>query len=560
MESEKKQKLRIGLLMETYNLPLWEYTLVKRLIESHYASIELLIFKNSIVGKNRSLFARISDINNWKKAAFRVYRDLDLLLYKPDQYAFDRKEATELLKQVPTIVTKTISTNYSDRFCMKDIQKIGEYDLDILIRLGFKILRGDILKIARYGVWSYHHGDNRINRGGYAGFWEIVEGKLVAGANLQILNEDLDNGLVLYRSLSHTIGTYSQNINKIYWKSVSFLPRKLEELYNIGGKLFFNNVNRINEHPCYYSEKLYLPRNAGYRLISKLIINQLIKRIKSKLYFMFYFNQWILQFHIKKGYSDSFWRYKKIIPPKDRFWADPFVIFKDEKYYIFIEEYIYRLRKGHISCIIMDSKGNYQFPIKVLDKSFHLSYPHIFKSESDLFMIPETGSEKVIDLYKCTKFPNKWEFVTRLMENVEAYDSTLFFHDNKYWLFTNIRENKGASENDELFLFYSDTLLTNDWKSHPNNPIVSDVTRARPAGNIFIRDSKIYRPSQNCSKTYGYGIKINHIVTISENYYEEKEIGSILPNWDNKIISTHTYNASGSLNIIDVRMRRRKLF
>ena len=275
---------------------------------------------------------------------------------------------------------------------------------------------------------------------------------------------------------------------------------------------------------------------------------------------MFFFNQWILQFDLKKGYSDSFWRYKKIIPPKDRFWADPFVIFKDEKYYIFIEEYIYRLRKGHISCIIMDSKGNYQFPIKVLDKSFHLSYPHIFKSESDLFMIPETGSEKVIDLYKCTKFPNKWEFVTRLMENVEAYDSTLFFHDNKYWLFTNIRENQGASENDELFLFYSDTLLTNDWKSHPNNPIVSDVTRARPAGNIFIRDSKIYRPSQNCSKTYGYGIKINHIVTISENYYEEKEIGSILPNWDNKIISTHTYNASGSLNIIDARMRRRKLF
>ena len=41
----------------------------------------------------------------------------------------------------------------------------------------------------------------------------------------------------------------------------------------------------------------------------------------------------------------------KIIPPKDRFWADPHVLFKDNKYYIFIEEYIFNKKKGHISVI-----------------------------------------------------------------------------------------------------------------------------------------------------------------------------------------------------------------
>ena len=37
----------------------------------------------------------------------------------------------------------------------------------------------------------------------------------------------------------------------------------------------------------------------------------------------------------------------------------------------------------------------------------------------------------------------------------------------------------------ELYLFYSDNLLSQNWKSHPMNPVISDVKRARPAGKIL---------------------------------------------------------------------------
>ena len=90
-------------------------------------------------------------------------------------------------------------------FSLEKIKSIKKYNLDVLIRFGFKILRGKILKSSKYGVWSYHHGDNNENRGGPAGYWEVFEGHHITGSVLQILNEDLDNGQILYRSFSAII-------------------------------------------------------------------------------------------------------------------------------------------------------------------------------------------------------------------------------------------------------------------------------------------------------------------------------------------------------------------
>ena len=86
----------------------------------------------------------------------------------------------------------------------------------------------------------------------------------------------------------------------------------------------------------------------------------------------------------------------------------------------------------------------------------------------------------------------------------------------------------------------------------------SDVRCARPAGNIFEQNGKIFRPAQNCSKRYGYGMQLREIITLNENEYEEKQIQSIYPNWQNDLIATHTLNQSGKLTVIDAQIKRRK--
>ena len=65
------------------------------------------------------------------------------------------------------------------------------------------------------------------------------------------------------------------------------------------------------------------------------------------------------------------------------------------------------------------------------------------------------------------------------------------------------------------------------------------------------------RPSQDSSKRYGYGVKINEIKKLSETEYEEIEVDSIYPNWNKNIIATHTINNSVDLTVIDGLIRSR---
>ena len=157
-------------------------------------------------------------------------------------------------------------------------------------------------------------------------------------------------------------------------------------------------------------------------------------KIKNKINKWIYTNQWILLYSFNKSnnFALSFFRFKKIIPPKDRFWADPFIVHKDNQYFVFIEELLYSNNKGHISYFTIDEKDGMTKPMKILEKNYHLSYPFIFEDNGSYYMIPETSENNTIELYKCTEFPEKWELQETLMANIKAVDATLLFYDNKY--------------------------------------------------------------------------------------------------------------------------------
>ena len=134
----------------------------------------------------------------------------------------------------------------------------------------------------------------------------------------------------------------------------------------------------------------------------------------------------------------SLYRFKPITPPKDRFWADPFPVRRGERFYIFLEEYLFARRKGHIAVLEMDLQGNWQPPRPVLEDAAHLSYPFVFEWRSELFMIPESSEKRTVELYRCTSFPDRWTLETVLFDGVTAADTTLAEIDGRWWLFTNM--------------------------------------------------------------------------------------------------------------------------
>ena len=175
-------------------------------------------------------------------------------------------------------------------------------------------------------------------------------------------------------------------------------------------------------------------------------------------------------------------------------------------------------------------------------------------------MIPESSANRTVELYRCQTFPYKWTFEKVLINDINAADITVFYYKNKWWIFANVVENDGASPLDELFLFFTEDLFKGKWISHPQNPIISDVSSSRPAGKLFEYNGKIYRPSQNSSHHYGYGIKINVIETLSEDEYRERCVSEIEPHWDNKLLGTHTLNIDGELTVIDALRSRWRFF
>ena len=280
-----------------------------------------------------------------------------------------------------------------------------------------------------------------------------------------------------------------------------------------------------------------------------MIFNKLKNKIVSKLFI----KQWMIMYNIGENISLDFKKYRKLIPPMDRIWADPFVVFHDDRYYIFVEEMFYTGRKGHITLIELDSLGNFLDSKKILEKPYHLSYPFVFKHEGDFFMIPESHQNNSIELYKSSNFPYEWKHEIDLMTDIKAVDSTLFYHNHMWWLFTNLFNNKSLLRSEKLYLFYSKDFNKDQWTPHPMNPIVSDISRARSAGRIFLRNSDIIRPSQDCLKHYGNGINFNKITVLDKKNYKEKLEKTLFGNWSLFIRGIHTFNHIGKMSTIDAQ-------
>jgi hypothetical protein len=79
--------------------------------------------------------------------------------------------------------------------------------------------------------------------------------------------------------------------------------------------------------------------------------------------------------------------------------------------------------------------------------------------------------------------------------------------------------------------------------------VISDVNLARPAGPIFEHGGRLYRPSQDCSRGYGYAVNVNRIEVITETEYRETLIEKILP--QGNLRAAHTLSRAGEWIAID---------
>ena len=210
----------------------------------------------------------------------------------------------------------------------------------------------------------------------------------------------------------------------------------------------------------------------------------------------------------------------------------------------------YLKNKGSIACVLPDGSSQ-----RVLEEAWHLSYPYVWEENEQIYLLPESADSGKLYRYRAEDFPKKWVRESIFFEG-EAYDPTLLKKDGLYWLFVNQKAHSACSPFDELFLYYTDDIQNPTWQAHPVNPIVSDVRCSRPAGRIFEKDGKWFRPAQDSGLRYGHRIQIQEILVLTKEAYQEVRVQTLEPDSDSEALGIHTLNFGEKGAWLDFYYRR----
>ena len=546
-------RLRIGFLIDNKHVDSHVYSLINEVKKDKFhfhAPLLISLTSNQPLSGN---FGKILTLLKHKKKLFNFFRtslsyfilklEIKKLMKNPIYEEHGKQKGVdslnlEIIKTEPIISKSGVVFRLQD----KDIRSLKEYDIDLLIRCGGGILRGSILNCTKYGVLSFHHGDNRVNRGVPAGFWEVFNDEPSSGFVIQKLTEALDGGEVLFRGNIMTASYWQLNYANLCKKGNFFILKILKDLSD-------NNKLPLSESYIPYGNKLFrFPQT--YQLI-QYICKQLLRFINNKvLSFLNYRTTWSVSYLNHQSLNRPLYQAETIKNPHGRFLADPFLFAHEGRTICFVEDFFYDDNRGKISAYELTNEGHSEIGV-ILEEDFHLSFPYIFEFEENIYMCPETNEKNEIRLYKCNNFPDSWSFYKTIIRDVSAADSLIFPYKEKWYLLTNICSSQIGDHNSELHLYFSDSPISDEWEPYRKNPVIFDSQKARNGG-LFTYRNEIFRVNQIHDKThYGRAFGINKILEIDQDGYFEENIHKIFPNFYNNLNGTHHFSYNDSFLVFD---------
>lgn len=513
-------KLRFAVMVKKQGLQKWQKETYESLINSGLAENVLWIVEDE-VAVHWGLLKKIKNYP-WSKFVFRQYYKNFM---KPD--SFERISLVDLKGNIPDLTCYTLKKGkFSEYFSAGDLKIIRSYHPDFILKFGFGITRGEILTCPKYGVWSFHHGDEQKYRGVPPGFNEIRQRDPITASILQRLTDKLDGGVILRKGYFNTIKhSWAANLQQALKLSAGWPTEVCREI--ISQNTFPATLEGVKTNAPIYRE----PDNIT--MIS------------------FLFRQWMnkVRFHLNEIFLSEHWEtgLVKISPQdileqpeyrvdansvqwlgtkhRDRYWADSFALEEEGKLILLFENYDYKKRKASISACEYDKEeesfGNI---VESLTEDWHLSYPFVFRHGDGVFCIPESLAHGSVELYKLDTETLKLTHIRTFIEGLEAADGTLLNHMNRWYFFFT----PPHATNSELNIYHADSL-EGPFLPHLLNPVKSDVRNARPAGPLFTLDDKLYRPAQDSSITYGGQVIINEVKILTEGEFLEEPVNVVLP-------------------------------
>ena len=516
MEAVAQKRLRIGVFTDSALQPRWMVESLSRAASSGHAELVLVVPANA--GTQRR------DV----PLLWRAYSGVDSRLFGSRE-RWSRPTDVRGIAPVATLAAAR------------------EANLDVAFVLG-NVDDASLEGIARFGTWRFCFGESQGTREPLAAVREVLDAHPVmpSGIRIRLGGEEPDR--LACRSWARTYPfSMARSRDTLFAKSADFPWRALRDL-RLRGAAWLSEETELAAP----ARRESFPGPLGLARDIATMGLRVAQRAAEKAFTL---DEWSIAYRFSdeerwNGSLDGFFR---LDPPKGGYWADPFPIQVNGRNYIFFEELFHGSDRGHISVVEVDREGRASTPVRALERPYHLSYPFLVEEGGELYMIPETGENRTVEVYRCEEFPAKWKLERVLLSGVFCVDATVHREGARWWMFANAAQ-PGMEVNDELCIFSSDSLL-GDWKPHARNPVKSDVRSSRPAGGLFREGGKLYRPGQICTPLYGAGIALHRVTSLTQDEYLEEEESRILPR-SAAVLGIHTINRAGDLSVTDAFTRR----
>jgi hypothetical protein len=502
--------LNYGIILTGSRLNNWQLRCIERLYQSKLASLRCIVTDSSgeDAGAAGVLYAGV------RGAA--------------------RADLHEIFKRVPGV-----------ECC--DLASADKQAVDFFLLFGSRRSGAALAHAAPYGVWYFAYGDLTQFSSDVPGFWEVYGERDVTAGFLLQLPSDRSAGVAL---------------------KCGYLPT-LRESFEENAEALLDALGTWPLHVCWdithnaaaYFHAAPLPQpNRHYGIPTPLEIASMRMRERRHRAASF----------VRKNFCAIEWTVARVkeTPPEfigtdrradvaylyernaARYFADPCVVVRESRPYVFCEEY--RRSSNHGAVAVSEIReGRAHAPAPAIEESHHLSYPHVFEHDGQLYCIPESGKIRKVCLYRCVEFPHKWEFVQTLIDGFEAADSTIVRHGDRWWLFCTSSQAMPKGFYSHLYVWHAEDLFGH-WTQHVQNPVKIDARSARPAGPFFVHDGALYRPAQDCSRSYGGAVRINRVDKLTVTEFHETVVGTIRPPRSRYTHGLHTLSAAGDFCVVDV--------
>lgn len=230
---------------------------------------------------------------------------------------------------------------------------------------------------------------------------------------------------------------------------------------------------------------------------------------------------------------------------KDRYFADPFLLKQDSKnFYLLCEEYIFWEEKGKIVLLTVDREN---FELKehrlLIEENYHLSFPYC--KINGTWILPEASVSGAAYAYKINTESMQVQEKIKIA-NVGLIDNVVYEDKGGRWIYAG----REKAPNIELYEFKQGE--NGEFYINRQNPLQSDRSCSRGAGDFFSYRGKVYRGVQDCEVRYGRQTKIMEMIHLGVEGYEAKEVAT-LNSFENPPFNEtmHTFNVYNDIIIVD---------